>query len=92
VPRNLTHSDGYGYGVSTFSDSDLYGYGDCDGAFSNSDRYGNGNSNGDRDAHAAAYPDAETGSDADAAPDSHAIALAATDATLIGIIQAGTRE
>jgi len=80
------------YSDGTFSDSDLYGYGDCDGAFSNSDRYGDGNGNGNRDAHAAAYPDAETGSDADAAPDSDAIALAAADATLIRTIQAGTRE
>ena len=52
----------------------------------------NANSNSNGDAHAAAYPDAETGSDADAAPDSHAIGLAAADATLIRIIQAGTRE
>ena len=123
VRRNLTHSDGYGYGLSTisytdcngdidhdagyFSNSDLYSDGDSDGCyfsnpdlygngdgcyFSNSDWYRNGNGNGNRDAHAAAYPDAETGSDADAAPDSHAIALAAADATLIRIIQAGTRE
>jgi len=27
VPRNLTHSDGYGYGLSTISYSDFYGYG-----------------------------------------------------------------
>ena len=51
------------YSDGTFSDSDLYGYGDCDGAFSNSDRYGDGNGNGNRDAHAAAYPNAEAGSD-----------------------------
>ena len=62
-----SYSDGDGYSVGTFRNSDQYGYGygtfsnsdrDCDGAFSDSDRYGNGNSNGDRDAHAAAYPNA----------------------------------
>ena len=77
----------------------MQSYTDCNGDidhdagyFSNSDWYRNGNGNGNRDAHAAAYPDAETGSDTNAAPDSDAIALAATDATLIGTIQAGTRE
>ena len=44
------YSYGYSYSYGTFSDSDLYGCG-----------YGNANCN--RDAHAAAYPDAETGSD-----------------------------
>jgi hypothetical protein len=75
------YSDSDGY--STYTD----GYGNVDGCgISNSNRNGNG------DAHTAAYPDAETGSDTNAAPDSDAIALAATDATLIGTIQAGTRE
>ena len=73
-----------------FSDSDLYGYGNGDVHDSASNS--NANGNGNRDAHAAAYPNAETGSDADAAPDSDAVALAATDATLIRTIQAGTRE
>ena len=91
----ISYSDfygyGYGYGYSTYTDG--YGYGNVDGCyFSNSDWYRNGNGNGDCDAHAAAYPDAEDGSDTNAAPDSDAIALAATDATLIGTIQAGTRE
>ena len=90
-----TYSDSDGNG--TFSDSDLYSNGDGDGDgcyFSNSDRYsdGDGDGNGNRDPHAAAYPNAETGSDTAVSPDDHAIALAAADATLIGIIQAGTRE
>ena len=95
---DIDHDAGY------FSNSDLYSDGDSDGCyFSNSDLYGDGdgdvhdsasnsNANGNGDAHAAAYPDAETGSNPDAAPEYHAIALAATDATLIGTIQAGTRE
>ena len=88
----FSDSDLYGYGVGTFSDSDLYGYGYGNGDVHDSASNSNANSNSNGDAHAAAYPDAETGSDADAAPDSHAIALAAADATLIRIIQAGTRE
>ena len=83
----ISYSDfyGYGYGYSTYTDG--YGYGNVDGC-----GISNGNGNGDCDAHAAAYPDAEAGSDTNAASDSHTIALAATDATLIGTIQVGTRE
>lgn len=54
---------GYGYGYGSFRNSDAYGYGYGYGTFSNSDRYGNGNRNGNRDAHAAGYPNAEAGSD-----------------------------
>jgi hypothetical protein len=47
-----------------FSNSDLYSDSDGDGCcFSDSDLYSDGNRNGDGDAHAAAYPNAETGPD-----------------------------
>jgi hypothetical protein len=68
---------GYSYGYGTFGDSDVYGccigYSYGYGTFGDSDVYGccighsYGHGNGDRDAHAAAYPDAETGSDSDRA-------------------------
>jgi len=61
----FSDSDLYGYGYGSFRNSDAYGYGYGYGTFSNSDLYGcgYGNANCNRDAHAAAYPDAETGSD-----------------------------
>ena len=103
-----SYSGGDGYSDGTFRNSDQYGcgygYGYVHGAtsysyghgysysYSNGSSVGYAHRNGNRGTHAAAYPDAEDGSDTNAASDSHTIALAATDATLIGTIQAGTRE
>ena len=58
---------GYGYGYGSFRNSDAYSYSYSYGygTFSDSDLYGcgYGNANCNRDAHAAAYPNAEAGSD-----------------------------
>jgi hypothetical protein len=85
IGNSNSDGDGHGCGIGNSN-----GDGNCDV----NDSSGNSNANGhsDRDAHAAAYWNAETGSDTADSPDDHANALAAADATLIGTIQAGTRE
>jgi hypothetical protein len=85
----ITNADSYSDGCN-IGNSNSNNDGDSEG----NDSSGNSNANGhgDRNAHTAAYRNAETGTDTADSPDDHANALAATDATLIGIIQAGTRE
>ena len=102
----VTNADSYSYSYSCgignsngncngHGNSCGIGNGNCDGHSHScgiGDSDGNGNGNGNCDAHAAAYSDAETCSHTADSPDHYANALAAADATLIEIIQAGTRE
>jgi len=89
----ISYSDFYGYGYGYVHGATSYSYGHgYSYSYINGSSVGYAHRNGNRGTHAAAYPDAEAGSDTNAASDSHTIALAATDATLIGTIQVGTRE